>query len=162
MMRYTVAGIGPSAFVTVMVWAITLTAPGCGGEQPTRRQTIQSYSQKLREAVSTNVADEGRKTQMLLVVDQIEALQTRFSKETADFVESYPKLNADYSATRPTFDQLFSDYNGQRTKARDQALDFHFQLASLATATEWDTIGKAEGKLYEEINAARPAEGSTK
>jgi hypothetical protein len=42
-------------------------------------------------------------------------------------------------------------------RARSEALDLHFQLASLATAQEWDSIGKAEEKLYEEVNASRPA-----
>jgi hypothetical protein len=154
-----IGGSGVTAFV--MTCAL-LAAPGCGGEQSTREKAIQSSSQKLRQVVSTNVADEGRKAQMLLVVDQIEAAQTRFSKETADFVESYRKLNADYGATRPTFDKLFSDYNVQRIKVRNEALDLHFQLASLSTATEWNPIVKAEIKLYEEVNAVRPAEGSAK
>jgi hypothetical protein len=99
---------------------------------------------------------------MFLIVDQLEALHLRFSQETADFVESYRKLNADYDATRPAFDQLFSDYSAKRIKARNEALDLQFQLASLATAGEWDSIVEAETKLYEEVNAARPAEESTK
>jgi hypothetical protein len=157
----TIGGSAVTAFAIVVICAM-LAAPGCGGEQPTREQVIQSSSQKLRQVVSTNVADEGRKAQMLLVVDQIEAIQTRFSQEMADFVESYRKLNADYDATRPAFDQLFSDYNEQRIKVRNQALDLHFQLASLSTATEWNPIVKAEIKLYEEVNAVRPVEGSAK
>ena len=154
--------IGFAALFTLLVCAVTLTVPGCGGTKPTTDQTIERYSQKLRNAVSTNVPEEGRKAQMLSIVDQVEALHVRFSQETTDFVESYRKLNADYDSTRPVFDQLFSDYNAKRIKARSEALDLHFQLASLATADEWDAIGKAETKLYEEVNAARPAEKSTK
>lgn len=154
--------IGFAALFTLLVCTVTLTVPGCGGTKPTTGQTIERYSQKLRNAVSTNVPDEGRKAQMLSIVDQVEALHVRFSQETADFVESYRKLNADYDSTRPVFDQLFSDYNAKRIKARSEALDLHFQLASLATADEWDAIAKAETKLYEEVNAARPAEESTK
>jgi hypothetical protein len=160
---------GLSALVTLVACAVALLGPGCGGAKLTSQQTIERFSQELREAVSANVADEGRKTQMLLVVDQLEALHIRFSQETAEFVDSYRKLNAEYDATRPAFDQLFSDYNAKRIKARDQALDLHFQLASLAsrgqgaaTASEWDAIGKAEVKLYEEANAARSADGNTK
>jgi hypothetical protein len=154
-----IVGCDVTAFAIVIICALTLAAPGCGGEQPTREQTIQSSSQQLRQAVSTNVADEGRKTQMLLVLDQIEAVQTSLSKETADFVESYRKLNADYHATRPAFDQLFSDYNGQRIEARNQTLDLHFQLASLATASELDSIGKAEVKMYREVSEAYAGKG---
>jgi hypothetical protein len=99
---------------------------------------------------------------MLSIVDQVEALHLRFSRETASFIESYRTLNADYDSTRPAFDQLFSDYNEKRIKARNEALDLHFQLASLATAGEWEAIGRAEKKLYEEANAALPTQESTK
>jgi hypothetical protein len=154
-----IACITPLALAIVVVSAITLVTPGCRGTQLTSDQVIQSASQKLRQAVSSNVADEGRKAQMLMLVDQMEALQTRFNKETADFVANYRKLSADYDAKRPAFDQLFSDYNGQRIKARNQALDLHFQLASLAMASEWDPIGKAEVKMYKEVSEAYAGRG---
>jgi hypothetical protein len=144
-----------AALFTLLVCAVTLIAPGCGGSKPTTDQTIERYSQNLRNAVSANVTEEERKTQMLLIVDHVEALHRRFGQETATFVESYRKLNANYDATRPAFDQLFADYSAQRIQARREALDLHLQLAKLATAGEWDAIGKAEGKLYEEVNEAR-------
>jgi hypothetical protein len=147
---------------TLMVCAVMLVAPGCSSTKPTPDQTITRYSEKLREAVSTSVPEQGPKAQMLLIVDHVEALHLRFSQETADFVESYRKLNAAYDSTRPAFDQLFSEYNAKRVKARDEALDLHFQLASLATAVEWEAIGRAEKKLYEEVDEALPAGESTK
>jgi hypothetical protein len=119
---------------------------------------MERYSTELREAVAANVSEEPRKTQMLSIVDKLGALHRRFSQETADFLERYDTLNADYGAARPAFDRLFSDYNSIRIQARTEALDLHFQLAGLATAHEWKTIGKAEIKLYEEVDAARPAE----
>jgi hypothetical protein len=159
MVHGAIARISPSALAIVMLCAITVAAPGCGGTKPTIEQVIQSSNQRLRQAVSSNVADEGRKAQMLMLVDQIETVQSSLSKETADFVQNYRKLNADYDTPRAAFDQLFSDYNGQRIKARNQAIDLHFQLASLATASEWDPIGKAEVKLYEEVSEARAGKG---
>lgn len=157
-----VRSISCAALLGVLVCAVTLPVAGCGGKDPTKQQTLERYSQKLRETVSAKVAEEGRKAQMLLIVDKVEALHRRFSQETADFIESYRKLNADYEATRPAFDQLFSDYSAKRIKARGEALDLHFELASLATEDEWRAIGKAEIKLYEEVNATRSADGSTK
>ena len=140
----------------LLVCAVTLAVLGCGAKQ-TKQQAMERYSQELREAVSSKVPDERRKAQMLLIVDQLSALHRRFSEETARLLESYRKLNADYDATRPMFDQLFSDYSSKRIKARSEALDLHFQLASLATADEWGAIGKAETKLYEKVNEARAA-----
>ncbi len=142
------------ALCALLLSAAALSAPGCGSS-PTAEQSIERYSQKLRDTVSSRVQDEGRRGQMLTVVEQMESLQLRFNKETADFVAAYRKLNADYEASRPQFDQLFSEYNAQRMSARQQDLALHFQLASLAAADEWDAIAKAEGKLYVAANEAR-------
>jgi hypothetical protein len=155
-------GIGFAALVTVFVCSVLLIIAGCGGKPPTREQAIERYSQALREGVSNHVTDERRRTEMLSIVDQLEAVHVRFNQETADFIANYRRLNADHDASRPAFDQLFSDFSAKRVEARSQALDLHFQLASLATAAEWDTIGKAETKLYEKVNAARPAKESAK
>lgn len=151
-------GSGFATLLALVLCAVVLSVSGCGGKKQTREQAIAQYGQELREAVSTKVPDEGRKAQMLLIVDQLEALHRRFNQETADFVESYRKLNADYDAARPAFEQLFSDYSAKRIRARNEALDLHFHLASLATADEWDTIADAETELYEEVSTARPAE----
>jgi hypothetical protein len=153
---------GFATLFTLAVCAVTLAVPGCSRTKPTQSEAVARYSQKLREAVSSDVTDGQRRAQMLLVVDQLEALQLRFSQETVSFIERYRRMNADYDSTRPAFDQLFSDYSAKRIKARSAALDLHFQLASLATADEWRAIGKAETKLYEKVDAARPAEENTK
>jgi hypothetical protein len=145
-----------------MVCAVAFAVPGCSRTKPTAAQAIERYSQKLRSAVSDNVSDEGRKSQMLAIVDQLEALNARFAQETADFVESYRTLNADYEATREVFEQLFSNYSAKRVQARDEALILHFQLAALATAHEWEAIGKAEIELYEQVHEARPADEGVK
>ena len=151
-------GIGVAARFALVACVVTLLVPGCGGNTETKGQAVARYSQELREAVSSNVPDERRKAQMLLIVNQLEAIHRRFSQETADFIGSYRKLNADYDAMRPAFNQLFADYSAKRIKARSDALELHFQLASLATVDEWGPIAKAETKLYEKVSAARPAE----
>jgi len=154
--------LGFAALFTLLMCAVALAVPGCGRTKPTAAETVQRYSQELRIAISANVPEERRKFQMLLIVDQVEALNLRFSQETADFVQSYRKLNTDYEATRAAFDQLFADYDAKRIEARNEFLNLHFQLASLATAEEWNAIGKAEKKLYEEANEARQARESKK
>jgi hypothetical protein len=145
-----IACITPLALAIVVVSAITLATPGCRGTQLTSEHVIQSASQKLRQAVSSNVADEGRKAQMLMLVDQMEALQTRFNKETADFVANYRKLSADYDARRPAFYQLFSDCTEadeitaqlDRTSLEmDQSfLNLRFRVKDQTTRAEWAAI----------------------
>jgi hypothetical protein len=160
LMQRGMRSIGFSALFTLLLGAVAFSVTGCGRTKPTAPETVARYSQELRIAVSANVPAEERKSQMLLIVDQVEALHLRFSQETADFVQSYRKLNADHDAPRAAFDQLFADYNAKRVTARSEALDLHFKLASLATADEWSAIGKAEGKLYAEATEARTAKES--
>ena len=160
-MHRTARRVSPGAVATLGVCIMVLVAAGCTGTKATTAQKIERFSDKLRDVVTTRVTDEGRKAQMLVVVDRMEALHVRFSQETADFVDTYRKLNADYNATRPAFDQLFSEYNASRITARNQDLDLHFQLAELATASEWDAISKAEANLYEAANPARATEQGT-
>ena len=162
LMQRGIHSIGFAALSTLLLGAMAMafTVAGCGRTKPTAAEAVARYGQELRIAVSANVPDEGRKSQMLLIVDQVESLHLRFSQETAAFVQSYRRLNADYDATRAALDQLFADYNEKRIKARGEALDLHFKLASLATADEWHAIGKAEGKLYEEATESRAAKES--
>jgi hypothetical protein len=153
---------GFAALFALVVCAAALTVSGCNRTQPTRGEVIDRYSQDLRDEISSEVPDQARKAQMLLVVDHLEAVHRRFSEETVSFIERYRTLNADYDATRPAFDQLFSDYKTKRVKARSEALDLHFQLASLASADEWSGIWKAEKKLYEKVNETDPTQENKK
>lgn len=144
-----------NAPLILAICALLLAVGGCGRDA-TRTETIGRYGQELREAVTTRVDDADRRARLLQTVDQLEALHLRYSEETEAFVRSYRQLNADYGATRAAFDELFSDYNARRIKAREEALALHFRLASLATAEEWAAIGKAEMKLYSKATLALP------
>jgi hypothetical protein len=139
---------------------LAFSTVGCGGKPPTRTESLERYSLELREVVAAHVSDEQRRNQMLVIVDHVEALNRRFNQETADFIDSYRKLNANYDLARPAFDELFADYGAKRVRARSEALDYHFQLASLATEAEWKSIGSAESELYEEVNASPATEGA--
>ncbi|MBS0580188.1 MAG: hypothetical protein JSR36_13115 [Proteobacteria bacterium] len=138
--------------------AAALLLCGCGGKKPTKEQAITQYSRELHDAVADQVRDEGRRVQMLALVDRLESLQLRFAQDTEALVASYRKLDADYGASRAAFEQLFADYNATRIRARGEALDLHFQLAALATEEEWRPIARAESHLYEAVSTARAAD----
>jgi hypothetical protein len=139
----------------VVAGVIAMMVIGCAGTTPTPEAAIQDASKELRQAVTGNVEDAGRREQMLALVDQIEATQRSFSAQAADFAAQYTRMNADYDAPRARFEQLFSAFNGQRMQSRDRVLELHFRLSALATEKEWKSIGKAEAKLYEDAQLAR-------
>jgi hypothetical protein len=139
----------------LLVSLATVALSGCKSSNPSPEQTTESATQKLRKVISSDVAETGRREQMLKLVDKMEAVQTAFNKDVVDFVTHYQTLNANYDASRAAFDQLFSQYNAERIQARGQALDLHFELASLATDKEWGRIGEAEAKMYDAIGIAR-------
>jgi hypothetical protein len=145
---------GPGV-VAVVLGTLAMALGGCAGTKLTPEETLQGASQELRQTVSKNVGDPGRRQQMLGLVDQIESTQRSFSAQAAEFAAQYSRMNADYDTARARFEELFSDYNSRRIQSRDRILDLHFQLAALATTEEWIWIGKAEAKLYEETGKAR-------
>jgi hypothetical protein len=138
--------------ITSSIAALELS--GCGSK-PTKAEAIERYGEELRIAVSANVSDEPRRARMLALVYQLDALQLHFNRQTGDFIAAYRKLNSGYDSTRPEFNQLFADFRAERVKARSEALELHFKLASTATTDEWKAIGKAEERLYEKVTAAR-------
>jgi hypothetical protein len=148
-----------SRFATMLVCLVVSLAamalPGCKSGNPSPEQATESATQKMRRVISSDVAEAGRRDQMLKLVDKFEAVQTSFNKDVVDFITHYQTLNANYDAPRAAFDQLFLQYNTERVQARNQALDLHFQLASLATDKEWGRISEAEAKMYEAIDIAR-------
>jgi hypothetical protein len=150
------------ALACLLVSFAVVALPGCKSNNPNPEQTTESATQKLRRVIASDVAEQGRRAQMLKLVDRMEEVQSAFNKEIADFVTHYQTLNANYDATRAAFDQLFSQYNTERTQARSQALDLHFQLAALATDKEWGRIGEAEAKMYNAIGIARAKEEEIK
>ena len=120
---------------------------GCGGDPPQRAEAIERYGDELRVAVS-KVTDAERRGQALAVVERMQALHLRFSQETSTFIGDYRALDADQDTARARFDDLFSAYDARRRMARTEALELHFQLASLTTESEWDDISRAELRLY--------------
>ena len=148
-------------FPMLVACAVAVGCASCGNP-PTRSEAIERYGTELREAVSAKVEDKQRRARMLQVVDRINALQVRFTRETADYITAFHRLNADYDATRPAFDQLLGSYEAQRVTARNEMLSLHYELASLAIGGEWRAIGKAEAKLYEKTSEARPQRESGK
>jgi hypothetical protein len=148
----------PRFLVLLVLVPCVAAFSACGGKKPTKEQAIAQYGRELHQSVADKVADESRRAQMLAIVDRIEALQLQFTHDTEAMVASYRKLDADYGAPRAAFEQLFADFNATRVRARGAVLDLHFQLAALATDEEWRPIAKAESRLYEELNTARPAE----
>jgi hypothetical protein len=149
---------GPGVVAVLILGSIALALGGCAGATLTPEETLQGASQELRQTVSKNVGDPGRRQQMLGLVDQIESTQRSFSAQAAEFAAQYSRMNADYGTARAQFEELFSDFNSRRIQSRDRILELHFQLAAMATAQEWIWIGKAEAKLYEETGKARAVE----
>lgn len=147
--------IGSLLPAAVALGVTALGFAGCAGNRPSPEESLQEASQELRQAVTANIEDPRRRDEMLGLVGQIESVQRDFSAQAADFAARFEALNVDYDASRAQFEKLFADFNSERARSRDQLLDMHFQLTALATEGEWKRIGKAEARLYGEVEAAR-------
>ena len=151
-----------SALAFMLVCLASGTSLSCKSTIPSPEQTTERSTEKLRKVISAEVADAGSREQMMKLVDQIETLQTRFNEDASTFVGKYQSINANYDAPRAAFDQLFSDFDADRTRSRSRILDLHFQLTALASDKEWGAIGKEEVKMYEATGEARTAQEELK
>jgi len=154
-MRKTIAFVGILIGAAVMFCAAGLVISGCRGTKPSPEAKSQEYVHKFREAVSRSVGEKDRRDRMLVLVDQMEAVERSLNDDLAVFVEKYRGLNGDYEAPRAVFDELFGDFDARIKKTRDRFFDLHFQLTALSTAEEWDRIVKYEVEAYEEITKPR-------
>ena len=139
----------------LLILALGLLVPACKSPPPTPEAGAQKFTKELRDTVSGSVAGPDRVSQMIALVDQLDAVEVEFNGNVTDFIAGYRRLNAGYDTPRAAFDELFKNYEARRIAARDRFLAVHFQLAALATPDEWKKIGKAEKKIYEELLKAR-------
>ena len=137
--------------IFLLALALGLALPGCKSPPPPPEVAAQKLTVQLRDAVTENVADAGRKDQMLALVGQLDTVQVDYNANVAAFVASYKQLNTGYETPRAAFDDLFKGYDAQRIASRDRFLAVHFQLTALATAAEWKKLGKVEKKIYQEL-----------
>lgn len=154
-MRGTIESFGTHIIAAVMICALGLVVPGCGGAKPSPEAKAQGYVHEMREAVSRSVAEKDRRDRMLAIVDQMEALERSVNGSVAAFVKKYRGLNGDYDAPRTAYDKLFGEFDADIKKARDRYFDLHFRLSALSTAEEWNGIVKYETEAYEEITKPR-------
>jgi hypothetical protein len=110
------------------------------------------YTSELRKGIVTEVHDEGRAEQMLLVVNEIEKNIFRLDAQTRDVGKEYARLNGDYNASREDFDALFARYQEDLEKLTNALWEARGRLKELATKEEWVNIADKEMSIFESWN----------
>lgn len=123
----------------------------CGGTEPAREDQQTTAFADLRLAVSETVSDDGRRIDVLAIVDSLEKevdeLRTHLIRRRGQLRE----LNANYDTTREEMILFSSQMETRIQRGRRQALEQHQQLVAALTAGEWESLAKAETRAMKAI-----------
>jgi uncharacterized coiled-coil DUF342 family protein len=126
-----------------------LVVSACARNKATPETEALNYTQEMREAVSLNVQDAGRRKQLLALIDKMDKLIESYNNDIRTFVNKFGALNASYDVTRQEMDGLIAEFADQRRQAQARVIDLNLQARSLTTTKEWDQIVRYEKNAIE-------------
>ena len=132
-------------FISIML-ASLFVFNGCAKDKVAPEANISKYTKEMREAVSLNINDDGRRDQVLQLIDQMESVMQDYNKDIRLFVDRYRVFDKDYSTSRQSFKGLIEEFSTQRKQAQEKIFDLHFKAVALMTKEEWGQVVKYEKK----------------
>ncbi|MCG6887773.1 MAG: hypothetical protein LJE74_11230 [Proteobacteria bacterium] len=133
----------------VLILVSVFVAGACARSKTTPETEALNYTQEMREAVSLNVQDAGRRKQLLALIDKMDKLIESYNNDIRTFVNKFGALNANYDITRQEMDGLIAEFADQRRQAQARIIDLNLQARSLTTTKEWDQIVRYEKNAIE-------------
>jgi len=117
------------------------TAPGYGGSE---------WIADWRERIMAGVDDPDKVTELLVVVNKMEATLIDLDRELADYYETLSKLDRDYSSTREQFDKVIADFATTRGTYFETLMEHRFEMRDIAGKKYWGSISDVDESLYEQ------------
>jgi hypothetical protein len=113
----------------------------------------QEWIAHMRGRVEKSIADPDKKTQMLLLVNQMGIEVLRLDQEARKHFANVPKIDRDYNSTPDDFKKQFAEFNAKRYEIRDRVIDASFEMRELATPEEWKDLTDIKEKkgLFKEL-----------
>ena len=142
--------ISYSTYFLLLTTVILLSA--CGNSEPVSREDQQAAAfADLRLAISETVTDDGRRADVLAVIDSLEKDVDELRNLLVRRRTELRKLNANYDATREDFLEFAQQMETRIQNGRRQALEKHLRLAASMTPEEWASIEKAQTRAMRSI-----------
>jgi hypothetical protein len=110
-------------------------------------EATQSALDETRELVREHVADPERGTQMIAVVDLVEAEGIAYEAQRKRIDKALMAANADPATTREELEAIYALSNQAYREALKVLVRSHMELGALATAEEWPRISRTENRV---------------
>lgn len=94
----------------------------------------------IQKSVKTYVKDKERKSEIQLLIKEMEKDQKSFLKKRKEYNKEASELNLNYYTTREDFDQLFSEYANARQAMMDTYWDKESKIRTLFEDEEWNKM----------------------
>lgn len=139
--------------VVTSILIVTSLTTGCGSKPPSAEVQLRQDAVELRTVINQQVADPGRRAQLIERANALEREVQDFSTKAWTFAESLKALNGDYDTPPEKIRELFKQFDDQRIAMVSKVEDLHFQMLALTTPDEWSDIGRAEIRSLETMGA---------
>lgn len=139
----------------ILILAGVLAVSACARNKATPEAEALNYTQEMREAVSLNIQDAGRRSQLMALIDQMDILMKNYGNKIQIFVDRFDALNRNYDTSRREMKSLVTKFAALRRQAQARIIDLNLQARQLCTQQEWDQIVRYEKEAVEAIAQPR-------
>lgn len=136
--------MGLLATVTALA-AILLVGTACKSTKSTGPEAVGTEVQLtgLRQVVLTQVADPGRSSAILGLVDRAERELGAINETFMSGNEEFAEMSADHSVSAGELQAFYNNWEGQVSAKRLRMIDTILAMKPYATAEEWPAISHA-------------------
>jgi hypothetical protein len=118
---------------------------GCSNLSP--GDSSQAATTDSRALINDVVTDEGRATQMIALVDQLERNLKANDARRIAHEDALVKINADYTVSREVMQAEYDDWNTDTRAILMEIMETHLAMKDLATPEEWAVISKTKHRI---------------
>jgi hypothetical protein len=139
----------------ILILAGVLAVGACARNKVTPETEALNYTQEMREAVSLNIQDAGRRSQLIALIDRMDNLMKNYGIKIQIFVNRFDALNRNYDTTRKEMKNLVTEFADLRRQGQTRIIELNLQARKLCTQQEWDQIVRYEKEAVEAIAQPR-------
>jgi len=138
----------------IIASALLLAAACSHKPELTPAQTAAKDMTEFQAEIRKTVKDSVRAERLVAMTNEFQGLITRAATEDSSAVAAFAALNADYGASRTSYDSLVARSHALRRENMAKLSDLRVRMAAAATVDEWNELRKARVKVLDaEMNA---------
>ena len=129
--------------------AIAAALGACSGTKEDMDLSETQAFDDLRSEVTVVVSDVDRRNQVLVQIDDLEAILSKLDKDMEERVQQFRELYTNYDTTQADLEVAAVRVQEQMQSNFEELSAQYRQLSTLVTPEEWDSLDKAKSKAME-------------